>query len=155
MRELEKSRKEIAMEYFKSGYNCAQSISLAFADILPLEKELLVRASGPLGAGVGRLREVCGAITGMSIVLGLLYGQEQAMDPETKEALYTRVQENALSFEKVYGTVICRDLLKLDLIHDAPTPEARTDRYYKERPCLNLVGSVAEILEDYIKKNPF
>lgn len=147
---MEKSRKEIAMEYFDSGYNCAQSVTLAFADLLEEDEKTLARLSASFGGGFGRMREICGAVSGMGFVLGSLYGYDDPKDAENKKALYERIQGVAREFEEENGTIVCRELLRLDVRHDDPTPEARTETYKKARPCKELVGSAAEILDNYL-----
>ncbi len=148
------NRKEIAMEYFAEGYNCAQAVALAFADLLPMEKDTLALLTSSFGGGMGRLREVCGAVSGMFAVAGLLYGYDDPKASTEKAAHYARLQEMAKEFTEENGSIVCRELLGLTVKHDAPTPEARTDAYYKKRPCKELVGCAAEILEKYLQQNP-
>jgi len=148
------TRKEIAMEYFAEGYNCAQAVALAFCDLLPMEKDTLARLTSSFGGGMGRLREVCGAVSGMFAAAGLLYGYDDPKARAEKADHYARLQEMAKAFEKENGSIVCRELLGLTVKHDAPTPEARTDAYYKKRPCKELVGCAAEILEKYLEENP-
>ena len=143
-------RRELAMDYFKKGYNCAQSVVLAFEDIVSIDKNELTKLASSFGAGMGRLREVCGAVSGMFMVAGLLYGYDDPNDAKGKEEHYERIQELAKKFEEKNGTIVCRNLLGLNVQHDSPKPEARTSEYYKKRPCAELVGDAAEILEEYI-----
>ena len=104
---------------------------------------------------MGRLREVCGGVSGMFMVLGLLYGYDDPKDPQAKKEQYERVQELAAEFTKLNGSIVCRDLLGLkEKGPQAPTPEARTPEYYKKRPCPKMIGSAAMILERYLQKNP-
>ncbi|MBR4720845.1 MAG: C_GCAxxG_C_C family protein [Clostridia bacterium] len=147
------TRKEKAMELFESGYNCSQSVVLAFSDMTGVDEKLLAKLSSSFGGGMGRLREVCGAVTGMFIVAGLLYGYEDAETGEKKAEHYARIQKLASRFSEETGTIICRELLGLDKKKDSPTPEKRTAKYYEERPCRRLVGLAAEILEEMIKEN--
>lgn len=146
------TRKEKAMDYFSQGYNCAQAVSLAFADLVDIDERTLALASSSFGGGVGRMREVCGAVSGMAMIIGLLYGNDDPKDANKKAALYERVQVVAKKYEADNGSIVCRSLLGLDVKHDAPTPEKRTDEYYKKRPCNELVGYAAEILEEYLKE---
>ena len=148
------TRKEIAMNYFAEGYNCAQAVALAFCDLLPMEKDTLARLTSSFGGGMGRLREVCGAVSGMFAAAGLLYGYDDPKATTEKADHYARLQEMAKEFEKENGSIVCRELLGLTVKHDAPTPEARTDAYYKKRPCKELVGCATEILEKYLEENP-
>ncbi len=148
------TRKEIAMENFHKGYNCSQSVVLAFSDLLGSDESFLLKMSSSFGGGLGRLREVCGSVSGMAIVLGILYGYDDPSAKEEKADHYIRIQEAAHEFEKKNGSIICRELLNLSIKHDVPNPEERTSEYYKKRPCAELVGDSAEILEEYIKNHP-
>ena len=148
------TRREAAMENFRKGYNCSQSIVLAFEDMLPVDKNLLSKLSSSFGGGMGRLREVCGSVSGMFMVAGLLYGYEGPETGEVKAEHYARIQELAHRFEEKHGSIVCRELLNLSVRHDQPVPEARTYEYYKKRPCPELIGDAAEILEQFIKENP-
>ena len=145
------TRKEKAMAYFRQGYNCAQAVVLAFADLTDMDEATLSRMSCSFGGGMGRLREVCGTVTGMFLVTGLLRGYDGAETGEVKAAHYARIQALAKEFEKQNGSIVCRELLALRQKHrDDPTPEARTEAYYAGRPCAELVGNAAEILENYL-----
>ena len=145
------TRKEKAMAYFRQGYNCAQAVVLAFADLTDMDEATLSRMSCSFGGGMGRLREVCGTVTGMFLVTGLLRGYDGAETGEVKAAHYARIQALAKDFERQNGSIVCRELLALRQKHrDDPTPEARTEAYYAGRPCAELVGSAAEILENYL-----
>ena len=149
------SRKDKAMNYFSAGYNCSQSVVLAFSDLLPVDEKNLAKLSSSFGGGMGRLREVCGCVSGMFMVVGFLYGYENAETGEPKAVLYEKIQELAHKFEAENGSIVCRELLGLSVKHDSATPEKRTDEYYKKRPCRELVGNAAEILENFIEENPF
>ena len=140
-----------AKELFKEGYNCTQSVVGAFSDLLPVDFETLVKLSSPFGGGMGRLREVCGAVSGMFIVLGFLEGYDMSSDSNAKKELYASVQSLAKSFEEENGSFICRELLGLSVKSETPVPEKRTDEYYKKRPCAELCEMAAEILEKYIE----
>ena len=147
-------RSDAAMENFLKGYNCAQSVVLAFADLLPADEATLMRLSCSFGGGMGRLREVCGSVSGMLMVLGLLYGYDGPETGSVKAEQYARVQELAATFREKNGSIVCRELLGLDHRQDVPTPEARTAEYYKKRPCKELIGCAAGILEDYLEAHP-
>ena len=149
------NRKEIAMNKFKEGYNCAQAVVLAYSDLLDMDESTLAKLSSSFGGGFGRMREICGSVSGMGMVLGLLYAYDDSSSKEDKAAHYERIQEVARAFEEKNGSIVCRELLGLSQKHDSPTPEARTEGYYKKRPCVELVGDSAEILEDYISKHPY
>ena len=148
------SKEILAMDWFTRGFNCAQAVVLAFAPETGLDPETLARLSSSFGGGLGRLREVCGAVSGMAIVAGLLYGYDDPADGAAKAAHYDRIQARAGQFEAENGSIICRELLGLSRKHDAPTPEARSADFYKKRPCRELVGMAAKILDEYIKNNP-
>ncbi len=143
-----------AMELFKEGYNCSQSVFLAFADKYPMEPKLALRLSSSFGGGMGRLREVCGAVSGMFMVAGILYGYDSPTAQEEKKAHYERIQELAHAFTGYNGSIVCRELLGLTIKEDSPTPEKRSDAYYKKRPCVQLVGMAAAIMDKYIQDYP-
>lgn len=145
------TRKERAMKNFTDGYNCAQSVVLAFSDLLELDEGTLSRLSCSFGGGMGRLREVCGSVSGMFMAAGLLYGYDGPETGKVKAEHYARIQELAHRFEEKNGSIICRELLGLNVKHDASTPSARTAEYYRKRPCKELIGMAAEILDDFIR----
>lgn len=150
-----KSRKEIAMELFEEGYNCAQSVFLAFEDMYEMDRKTALKLSSSFGAGMGRLREVCGSVSGMFMVAGMLYGYDDPKATDVKTAHYARIQELAADFEAQNRSIVCRELLGLNVKKQEPTPEARTEEYYKKRPCKELVGMAAEIMEQYVAANSF
>lgn len=143
---------EKAEQLFLEGYNCAQSVFIAFEDLTGFPRELSARLSSSFGGGMGRMREVCGALTGAYMVLGVLYGYESPLAGEEKKAHYSRIQEFTQSFREIYGTILCRDLL--ENADTLPTPQKRTPEYYKERPCLKIVGTSADLLEKYVQAHP-
>ena len=147
------TKKERAMELFTQGYNCAQSVVLAFAEELSLDNTTLAKLSSSFGGGLGRMREVCGAVSGMAIVLGLLDGYDDPADNAAKAAHYERIQAAAKKFEAENGSIVCRELLGLHRKHDAPSPSARSADFYQKRPCRELVGMAAEILETQLKQS--
>ena len=147
-----KNYREIAEKYFTDGYNCAQAVFLAFSDELGVDADTAVAISAPFGGGMGRLREVCGAVSGMFMALGCLYGKYSPDDAEAKKQQYADVQQLAHKFEEINGSIICRELLGLDG-KSAPTPEKRTSEYYKKRPCKDMVGDAAEIFAEYLVKS--
>lgn len=146
------SKREVAKEYFKQGYNCAQSVVLAFKDEIALDTETALRVASPFGGGMGRLREVCGAVSGMFIVIGMKYGYSDASEYDSKKTLYGYVQELGNRFKQINGSYVCRELIGLPAGADKPAPEKRTEEYYKKRPCAELVGDAAEILEKFIEE---
>jgi len=148
------TRREAAMANFMNGYNCSQSVVLAFKDLIPIDEAVLSRMASSFGGGMGRLREVCGSVSGMFMVAGILYGYDGPETGQVKADHYARIQELARRFEEKHGTIICREMLGLSVRHDVPVPEARTAEYYKKRPCPEIIGDAAEILDEYIKENP-
>ncbi len=148
------SRRELAEQNFLKGYNCAQSLALAFADLFPMQPSETARLASTFGGGMGRLREVCGAVSGMLMVAGCLYGYDTPESGPVKDALYEKVQELGRSFELAHKSIVCRDLLGLKVQHDTPASAQRTANFYAERPCLKLIGDAAEQLEKFIKEHP-
>lgn len=145
---------QIAGELFKSGYNCAQSVFLAFSDVYDMDREMAARLSSSFGGGLGRLREVCGAVSGMAMVAGILYGYDDPKEFAGKSEHYARIQKLARAYEAENGSIVCRELLGLSRKREEPTPEKRTEEYYKKRPCEQLVRMAAGIMEAYIEQNP-
>lgn len=141
-----------AAELFLKGYNCAQAVAVAYCDITGLAPEFSAKMASSFGGGMGRMREVCGAVSGMLMVAGLLYGYDGPDDGETKMAHYTLVQELAGKFREQAGSIICREILKNPPSDPKPTP--RTEEFYKQRPCARLVVLACEILDEYIKSHP-
>ncbi len=146
--------REIAKNNFLSGYNCAQAVIVTFADELGLDKDFAASLISPFGGGMGRLREVCGAVSGMLAVLGLLCGYSAPGNLEAKKELYAKVQHLAGEFTAKNGNIVCRNLLGLDIVGaDSPVPEARTPEYYKKRPCPDYVGDAAYIIAKFAEEN--
>ena len=142
-----------AMDLFKEGFNCSQAVFLAFEDKYGVDREFALRLSSSFGGGMGRLREVCGAVSGMFMVAGALYGYSSPLDYEAKSNHYKRIQELANEFQNFNKSIVCRELLGLDKGKDNHAPEKRTEEYYKKRPCGELVGIAAAIMENYINEN--
>lgn len=143
-------RVERAKALFRSGYNCSQSVVLAYADVIGLDTELATTISAPFGGGMGRLREVCGAVSGMAMVAGMLAPSPSNSDPEAKRQNYALVQHFAEAFREQNGSIVCRTLLGLKCDKEAPEPSPRTEEYYKKRPCAELVGDAARIVANYL-----
>ena len=138
---------------FEQGYNCAQSVFAAFCDETGLDMETALRLSSSFGGGMGRLREVCGAVTAMFMIAGIKYGYSDPADSEAKQEHYCLVQALAHRFKGMNGSYICRELLGLDAGADSPVPAARTQEYYDTRPCAGLVECAADILDGLISQN--
>ncbi len=141
-----------AAELFMQGYNCAQAVAVAFSDVTGLDQQFSAKMASSFGGGMGRMREVCGAVSGMLLVAGLLYGYDDADDGERKKAHYALVQELAGTFREQAGHIVCREILKNPPSDPSPTP--RTAEFYKARPCARLVLLAANILDDYIASHP-
>ena len=137
-----------AAELFLKGYNCAQAVALSFSDVTGIDDVIMAKLASPFGGGIGRMREVCGAVSGMYIVLGLLYGYDSAEEKERKKQLYSKVQDLAEKFRNQNGSIICRDILKNP--PSDPTPSARTDEYYASRPCVRMVKTAADLLDEFL-----
>lgn len=144
------NKREVGEKYFKDGYNCAQAVALAFAPELHFNEDFIVKLVSGYGGGFGRMREVCGAVSGMIFVLNALEGTVDPNDNDAKIRLYQKVQTLMKEFKDKNGTYICRELLSLTEDNSEPIPEKRTQSYYKKRPCALLVGDACEILENYL-----
>lgn len=147
--ELEK-RTEQALTYFNDGYNCSQAVFMAYSDLYNMDKELAAKISSSFGGGMGRLREVCGAVTGMFMVLGLHYPATDVKDKAAKTNNYAAVQRTAAEFKQEMGSFICADLLKIKRAPENPTPSERNVKYHALRPCDRCVAMAAEILGNEI-----
>ncbi len=144
---------ERAAELFMTGSNCAQAVVLAFGDLTGLEPDFAMKMSSSFGGGMGRMREVCGAVSGMLMVLGILYGYtENGGNDCNKKAHYVVVQELSGKFREEMGSIVCREILKNP--PSDPTPTPRTAEFYKKRPCARMVMAAARILDAYIEAYP-
>ena len=141
-----------AGELFMQGYSCSQAVAAAFSDVTGVSPQTSARMVSAFGGGLSRLREVCGAVSGMAFVLGILYGYDRPEDEQGKKELYRLVQQLAGEFREANGSIICREILKNPPSDPNPTP--RTAEFYKARPCARLVVSAAEILDRYIGEHP-
>jgi C_GCAxxG_C_C family probable redox protein len=141
---------DLAKELFQKGYNCSQAVLAAFCDGTGMDIDTALKISAPFGGGIGRLRGVCGAVSGMLMVIGMKYGYTDSNDKEGKAEHYELVQQLVKQFENENGSIICRELLGLSIKNDNPIPEARNENYYKKRPCIELVEQAAMILDEYI-----
>lgn len=140
------SKGDIAFNYFKSGKNCSQAVVLAFCEEMHLSEETVSRQTIGFGGGMGRMREVCGTISGITYVISNLYGDKG------KKFVYEMIQTAADKFRRENGSVVCRELLGLSQAgFDSPAPRERTNEYYSKRPCAELCRTAADILEDLIK----
>ena len=137
---METTHEERAEAAFRRGMNCAQAVVLAFAADYGLDEALAAKVACGLGGGVGRAREVCGAVTGAAVVLGLRHGAD-------KSVVYPHVQDFMARFRAACGSVVCRELLAGVSTAPGGAPEPRTDDYYRKRPCVELVKLSARILD--------
>ena len=152
----EKSRGDRARELFREGYNCSQAVTLAFAEELEargISREMAAGLASSFGGGLGRLREVCGCVSGMALVCGALEGYTDPKAAAEKQDHYKKIQELVTTFKNENGSYICRELLAGINTDTNPVPEARTESYYKKRPCAELAACAADILERHLKEN--
>ena len=145
-------RAEKAAELFLEGYNCAQAVFVAYSDLTGLTPEYAARLASSFGGGMGRLREVCGAVSGMLMVTGCLYGYHTPGDDKQKMELYALVQQLSAQFREQTGSIVCREILKYP--PSDPTPTPRTAEFYQKRPCARMVLLAGQILDAYLAQNP-
>ena len=147
-----------AVGLFKEGYNCAQSVVAAYADIYGFTQEQTLKMSASFGAGIGRMRETCGAACGMFLLAGLQTGCTDPKDANGKGANYAAVQDLAAKFRDMNGSIVCAELLGLRERKEtgigSPTqPQQRNEEYYRKRPCVEMVQSAAQIFGEFLKNN--
>ncbi len=138
-------------ELFRQGYNCSQAVVGSFADLLPIDFDSAMMLASSFGGGMGRMREVCGAVSGMFIVLGLLYGYKTPETGDIKAEHYSVIRNLAEEFRAINGSIICRELLEGNA-EIGGIPEKRTEGYYKKRPCGEYVKDAVAILQKYISE---
>lgn len=151
---METGHGDRAKQLFLEGYNCSQAVLGAFCTECNLDFETAMKMASSFGGGMGRLREVCGAVSGMFMVLGLLYGYSDPKGQKEKTEHYERIQELAHKFKEENGSIVCRELLGLSEMKSDPKPEVRSAEYYKKRPCPEMVKMAADMMEEYINKYP-
>ena len=147
------SRADKAKELFQQGYACSQAVALAFSDLFKVDESAIAQIALPFGGGLGRLRLTCGAVSGMAVVLGLLFSEAEN-SAENKKRVYAITQSLCKKFQAENGSLICEDLLTGANLQVSVGGEAekRTDEYYKKRPCADFVYSAARILEEYLQE---
>ncbi len=148
-------RVERAQNYFKAGYNCAQAVVMAFDDVMQMSPEALARLAASFGGGMGRMREVCGTVSGMAFLAGAIKPSADPSNLEERKENYALVQKFADSFRQENGDIVCRRLLGLEpMAERAETamPSERTAEYYRKRPCVEYVGSAARIVAEHLAK---
>lgn len=146
------SKGEIAKNLFENGCNCAQAVFCSFCEETGFDKEEALRLSAGFGGGFGRMREVCGAVSGMTMALSYLFASTDPSDSKEKAELYALIQKAIADFKEENGSFICRELLGLSEGSSSPVPEERTEKYYKKRPCAELCRIAADITEKYISE---
>ncbi len=140
-----------AVDNFKKGYNCSQSVVTAYCERFGFDKREAAKMAEGFGGGMGRMRRECGAVTAMFMLAGMKYSNGEPGDIKTRAFIYQVVRDMAAEFEKKNGTIICAELLgKAKPKDDSATPEPRTDEYYKRRPCIGCISDCAEIVEKYL-----
>ena len=145
------TKADLAEKLFRDGYNCAQAVACAFADESGIDEKTLCKLSSSFGGGMARLREVCGCVSGMFLISGMINYPDEA-DKSAKDAQYAAAQKLAQKFKDECGSIICRELLSLpSQAPDSPVSEERTQKYYTKRPCVQCVRIAAEILEAELK----
>lgn len=146
-------RSEKAMMLFNEGYACSQAIVMAFQDVVGINSDTLMKISLPLGGGISRLRRTCGAVLGMSLIVGLLFGSK-TVDHENKLKVYEINQKLIEKFEEKRGTSNCLKLLEKAGLEVEVKGEAekRTSEYYSKRPCGYIVYDAALVLEEYLEE---
>lgn len=143
---------EKSAKLFQEGYNCAQSVFAAFAPLYGMDEKFALKLASSFGAGMGRMREVCGTVSAMSMLASLENGNVDPNDTTAKQANYELVRRFANEFQRKNKTIICKELLGLKKAEESARPSERTKEYYKERPCLSVVKSAASILTKYYEE---
>lgn len=142
-----------AVENFMQGYGCCQSVVAAFADLYGMTDDMAKRVGAGFGGGVGRMRMMCGAVSGIVVLVGLDCGQTEGSDREGKSACYKVVQELLAKSKAQNGSLICAEILGINGNEKAASSyvaSARTAEYYKKRPCAAKVESAARIFAEYL-----
>lgn len=144
-----------AKAYFEQGYNCSQAVSLAWADVIGIEPEAIAALSSGFGGGMGRMRQVCGCVSAMTLVCGAVLPASDPADKARRRDNYALVQKLAGEFKAVTGSIICGELLSAAGIEPStsPAPADRTQHYYRKRPCSEMVALAAGIIADNIANN--
>ena len=141
-----------ARELFLEGYNCAQAVVMAYSDVMELTPEQAARIAASFGGGMGRMREVCGTVSGMALVASALAPSYDPKNMAERQQNYALVQSFAGSFRQENGDIVCRRLLGLEpMVEKSETtmPSERTAEYYKVRPCVKFVITAADILDKH------
>lgn len=150
VQEQMESRVTRAVKTFEEGYNCAQSVFSTYADCFGMDRETALRMSSAMGAGVGRMREVCGAVSSMAMLAGLKEGNSDPQNEEAKEHIYALVRQMSAKFREEYDSILCRELLGLDGVEESAKPSIRTPEYYASRPCSGIIACASKIIEEML-----
>lgn len=148
-------RVALARQYFESGYNCAQAVVMAYNDIMSLTADEAAKIAAPFGGGMGRMREVCGTVSAMTMLAGAIMPSFDPKNMEERKANYALVQEFAAAFRNENGDIVCRRLLGLeprDEQKETAMPSERTAEYYRKRPCVEYVATAARIVGEYLAR---
>ena len=143
---------ELAKKNFESGCNCAQAVLLAFSDLTGLDEGTAMKLSASFGGGMGKLREVCGALSGAFMAAGMIYADDHVPTLEDKAAHYDKIRGLANRFKEENGSYLCRELLDGIPVSKDSAPEERTEQYYKKRPCGELCAIAAQLLDELLEQ---
>lgn len=144
------SRVEDAVKRFEEGYNCCQAIFATYADLFGIDNQTALKLSSPMGGGVARMREICGAVSGMVMIEGLMNGNTDPADKQAQGRTYETARVMCDRFKEENGSILCRDLIGQKREQSA-VPSERTPEYYAKRPCSAIVASAARILEQELE----
>lgn len=147
------TRTDYAVSLFQSGYNCAQSVFAAYADLFGMDRRTALKMSSAMGGGVGRMREICGAVSAMAMLAGLKEGNDDPENEEAKAHIYALVRDMSGKFREKEKTIICRELLGIEGMEESAKPTVRTAEFYRTRPCGRLIREAAQIIEEFLIDN--
>lgn len=152
MKRFDEEKARLAGELFAKGYNCSQAVVAAWADDVGLDVDTAMKIASGFGGGMGRLREVCGSVSGAFMILGCKYGYTDGTDQSAKAEMYKLIQSFAARFKESNGSgsIVCREMLGLTGI-SSPQPAQRTAEYYKKRPCRQIIELSAGLLGEFIE----
>lgn len=146
------SRVELAAARFEEGYNCCQAVFATYADLFGMDFNTALMVSSPMGGGMGRMREICGAVSAMSLLVGLKEGNIDPKDKKAQGRTYETVRIMCDRFKEENGSILCKELLGIKKAEQSSTPSERTKEYYNTRPCTRMVISAARIVEEELLK---
>ena len=150
---MNKEKAAAAKALFMEGYNCSQAVVGAWAEDIGLDSETAYKIASGFGGGIGRMREVCGGVSGMFMAIGLFFGYDEPDGAQAKKELYSYVRALADKFKESEGSIICRELLAGVKTQPGPDPEPRNTADYKKRPCPELVAYAAQLTEDFLNEH--